>query len=130
MMSQRTIGYLLWFPMFDSLDVAHARRRTQVIHDRVRLIESLRCEDMLIGNAFVLIRRRRPVAVKPDVMFPRDFAQSLIIRHCRSTSFKFGSTPHPPPLLFPKNERRPLLPAQAEIVAPFSVRLSPPRGED
>src|SRR5438046_2898234 len=107
MTSHRTICYLLWFPMFDSLDVAHARRRTQVIHDRVRLIESLRCEDMLIGNAFVLIRPRRPVAVKPDVMFPRDFAQSLIIRHCRSTSFKFGSTPHPPSPLPQEREATP-----------------------
>src|SRR4029077_6898780 len=26
-------------------------------------------------------RRRRSITVKPDVMFPRNFAQSLIIRH-------------------------------------------------
>src|SRR5260370_27201725 len=81
MMSQRTVSHFFRCPILDQLDIAHARGRTQMIHDRVRLIESLRCEDVLIGNAFVLIRRRRPVAVKPDVMLPRNFAQSLIIRH-------------------------------------------------
>src|SRR5205814_8167458 len=87
MMSQRTVRHLLWLPMFDQLDVAHASRRTQVIDDRIGLIKSLRREDVLIGNAFILIGRRRPVAVKPDVMFPRDFAQSLIVRHSRSSFY-------------------------------------------
>src|SRR5438094_1692610 len=44
---------------------------------------------MLIGDAFVLIRRRRSVAVEPDVMFPRDVSQFLVIRHCRLLLLKF-----------------------------------------
>src|SRR6266487_3765171 len=87
MMSQRTIGYFFRFPMLDQLDIAHPSRRAQVIHDRVRLIESLRGEHVLIGDAFVLIARRRSVAMEPDVMFPWDVSQSLIIRHCRILPF-------------------------------------------
>src|SRR4029453_3647243 len=82
MMSQRTISHFFWFPMFDQLDVAHASRRTQVIHDRVRLIKPLRSENALRSDAFVLMGGRRSGAMEPDVMFPRDFSQSLIIRHC------------------------------------------------
>src|SRR4030095_9157492 len=82
MMSQRTISHFFWFPMFDQLNVAHTSRRPQVIHDRVRLIESLRSEDVLISDDFVLKGWRRSVAMEPDVMFPRNFSQSLIMRHC------------------------------------------------
>src|SRR6266540_6079472 len=82
-MSQRTVRNLFWFPLFDQLDIAHARGRTQVIHDRVRLVETLRGENVLVGDALVLIGRPLPVAMKPDVMFPRDFSQSLVIRHYR-----------------------------------------------
>src|SRR5258705_6109786 len=87
MMPQRTIGHLLWFSMFNYLNVAYPSGRAQMIHDRVRLIESLRGENVLIGDAFVLIARRRSVAMEPDVMFPRDVSQSLVIRHCRSFPF-------------------------------------------
>src|SRR6266508_2922242 len=80
MMSQRTVRDLFWFPMFDQLDIAHARGRTQVIHDRVRFIETLRGKNVLVGDAFVLIGRPLPVTVKPDVMFPRDFSQSFVSR--------------------------------------------------
>src|SRR2546426_3679005 len=86
MMPQRTVRDLFWFPLFDQLDIAHARGRTQVIHDRVRLVETLRGENVLVGDALVLIGRPLPVAVKPDVMFPRDFSQSLVIRHYRLLS--------------------------------------------
>src|SRR5947199_5235769 len=83
MMSQGTIGYFFWFPMFDQLNIAHSCGRPQMIHDRVRLIESLRRKNVLVGDALVLVARRRSVAMEPDVMFPRDFYQFLIIRHCR-----------------------------------------------
>src|SRR5439155_26988884 len=78
-----TVGELFWFPLFDQLIIAHTRGRTQVIHDRVRLVETLRGENVLVGDALVLIGRPLPVAMKPDVMFPRDFSQSLVIRHYR-----------------------------------------------
>src|SRR6266511_340564 len=93
MMSQRTVRDLFWFPMFDQLDIAHARGRTQVIHDRVRFIETLRGKNVLVGDAFVLIGRPLPVTVKPDVMFPRDFSQSLVIRHYRLLSLLCHSEP-------------------------------------
>src|SRR4030095_16884458 len=80
-MSQRTISHFFWFPMFDQLDVAHTGGRPQVVHDRVRLIESLRSENVLISDAFVLKGRRRSVAMEPNVMFPRNFSQSSIIQH-------------------------------------------------
>ena len=67
--------------MFDQLDIAHARGRPQVIHDRVRLIESFRGEDVFVGDAFVLVGRRRAVAMKPDVMLLRNLTELLIIRH-------------------------------------------------
>src|SRR5207248_9025274 len=87
MMSQGTIGYFFWFPMFDQLNIAHSCGRPQMIHDRVRLIESLRRKNVLVGDALVLVARRRSVAMEPDVMFPWDFSQFLIIRHCRILPF-------------------------------------------
>src|SRR6266540_371753 len=87
MMSQWTIGCFFWLPMFDQLNIAHSRRRPQVIHDRICLIESLRRENVLVGDAFVLVARPRSVAMEPDVMFPRYFSQFLIIRHCRLLPF-------------------------------------------
>src|SRR6266446_6547808 len=81
MMAQRAVRDFFRLPMFDQLNLADARRRTQVIHNRIRLVESLRREDMLVSDAFVFISRRRAVAMKPDVMFSRNFAKSLIVRH-------------------------------------------------
>src|SRR5437588_9544605 len=81
MMAQRTVRDFFGRPMFDQLNLADARRRPQMIHDRISLIESLRRKDMLVSDAFVLISRRSAVAVKPDVMFSRNFAKSLIVRH-------------------------------------------------
>src|SRR4030095_8416253 len=81
MMAQRAVGSPFRRPMFDQLNLANARRRPQVIHDRISFVESLRREDMLVSDAFVFISRRCTVAVKPDVMFPWNFAKSLIVRH-------------------------------------------------
>src|SRR6266567_7495595 len=81
MMAQRAVGNLFRRPMFDQLNLADARRRTQVIHDRIGFVESLRRKDMLVSDAFVFISRRCAVAMKPDVMFSRNFAKSLIVRH-------------------------------------------------
>src|SRR5947208_253197 len=81
MMAQRAVRDFFRLPMFDQLNVANACRRTQVIHDRIGLVESLRREDMFVGDAFVFISRRRAVAMKPDVMFSRNFAKFLIVRH-------------------------------------------------
>src|SRR5207302_9434781 len=81
MMSQRTISTFFWRPMFDQLDVPHTGGRPEVIHDRISFIKSLGGEDVLIGDAFVLIGRRRAVAMKPDVMLLRNLTELLIIRH-------------------------------------------------
>src|SRR6266540_1442831 len=86
-MSQRTVRNLFWFPMFDYLDIAHARRRTQVIHDRVRLVETLRGENVFVRDAFVFVSRPLAVAMKPDVMLPRKLTKFLIIWHCRYSLF-------------------------------------------
>src|SRR5438876_12448647 len=83
MMPQRTVSHFFRFPILDQLDVAYTRGRAQMIHDRVRLIETLRGKNVLVRDAFVLISRRRAVAVKPDVMLPRYFPEFLVIRHCR-----------------------------------------------
>src|SRR5882757_4511492 len=40
---------------------------------------------MLVSDAFVLERRRRTVAMKPDVMLPRHLAKFLVVRHCWSS---------------------------------------------
>ena len=81
MMTQRTIGDFLRLPMFDHLDVAHARRWPEVIHNRVSFVEPLRREDMFVGDAFVFVGGRRAVAMKPDVMLSRNLTQSLIMWH-------------------------------------------------
>src|SRR5437762_11028553 len=81
MMAERAVCDFFRRPMFDQLNLADACRRTQVIHDRISFVESLRREDMFVGDAFVFISRCGAVAVKPDVMFSRNFAKSLIVRH-------------------------------------------------
>src|SRR5438093_5661390 len=75
--------------MFDQLNVAHASRRTEVIHDRIGFVESLRSEDVLVGDAFAFVSRHSTVAMEPDVMFSRNFAKFLIVRHYRSLLYKF-----------------------------------------
>src|SRR5438094_553897 len=54
-----------------------------MIHDRVRFIEAFRGNDMLVSNPLILKSRPLTIATKPDVMLPRDFSQSLVIRHSR-----------------------------------------------
>src|SRR6266536_312347 len=81
MMTQRTVGDFFRLPMLDQLDIAHTRGRAQVIHDRVGFVESLRGEDMFVGNAFVFVGWGGAVTMKPDVMFPRNLSEFLIIRH-------------------------------------------------
>src|SRR6266436_5963980 len=83
MMPQRTVSHFLRFPILDQLDVAHTGGRPQVIHDRVRLIETLCRKHVLVRDAFVFVSRPLPIPMKPDVMLPRDFSQSLVIRHSR-----------------------------------------------
>src|SRR5438067_13853957 len=81
MMTQRTVGRFFQLLAFQELDVAHPRRRPQVIHDRVSFVESLGRNDVFVSDAFVLERWRRAVAVKPNVMFPRHLTELLIKRH-------------------------------------------------
>src|SRR5882724_11838707 len=131
MMPQRTVSHFLRFPILDQLDVAHARGRTQVIHDRVRLIETLCGEHVLISDAFVFVSRPLPIPMKPDVVLPRDFSQSLVIRHSRILLlFARGkrSTPHPPPLLFVE-ERRPTRAHSRLITMLLRAIASPLEGE-
>ncbi len=98
-MAQRAVGNLFRFPMFDQLNVANACRWTQVIHDRISLVESLRREDMFISDAFVFISRRRAVAMKPDMMFSRNFAKFLIVRHFDPPFTNFPVLPVLAPML-------------------------------
>src|SRR6266496_4620955 len=99
MVTQRAVGNLFRFPMFYQLNVADACRRTQVIHDRIGLVESLCREDVFVGDTFVFIGRRGAIAMKPDVMFSRNFAKSLIVRHYRSSFTNFLGLPVLAPML-------------------------------
>src|ERR1700730_13726970 len=80
-MAQRTVSNFFRLPMFDQLDVAHARGRAQVIHDRISLIESLCREDVLVSDAFVFVTRSGAIAMKPDMMLSRNLTELVIIRH-------------------------------------------------
>src|SRR6266496_1431350 len=88
MMSQRTISHFFWFPMFDQLNVAHTGGRPQVVHDRVRLIESLRSEDVLISDAFVL-KGRRPTVSMHSALHRYDQRDRVT---CRSKSKESAET--------------------------------------
>src|SRR5438552_14550978 len=99
MMAQRAVRDFFRLPMFDQLNLANACRRTQVIHDRIGLVESLRGEDMLVSDAFVFISRRCTVAMKPDVMFSRNFAKFLIVRHFDFSFTNFLGLPVLAPML-------------------------------
>ena len=81
MMTQRTVRHLFRLPIFDQLNIAHPRRRPEVIDDRIGFIESFRGEDVFVGDAFVLIGWPPTVAMKPDVMLLRHLPELLIIRH-------------------------------------------------
>src|SRR5438093_13458799 len=77
-MTQRTVRRFLQLLAFEELYAAHSCGRTQVIHDRVGFVESLRRDDMLVSDAFVLVGGRRAVALKPDVMLSWNLTESLI----------------------------------------------------
>src|SRR5438552_8838717 len=81
MVTQRTVGHVVQLCEFQQLHAADAGRRPQVIHDRIGFVESFRRNDVLVGDAFVLVGWCRAVAMKPDVMLPRNFAKFLIKRH-------------------------------------------------
>src|SRR6266567_5311075 len=80
-MTQRTVRRLLQLFTFEEFDAPHTCGRTQVIHDRVGFVESFSRDDMLVSDALVLVGRRRAVAMKPDVMLPRNLTESLIKWH-------------------------------------------------
>src|SRR5438046_10130814 len=80
-MTQRTVGRFLQLLAFQELDAAYPRRRTQMIHDGIGFVESFRRNDVFVSDAFVLVGRRRAVAVKPDVMLSRNLTESLIKWH-------------------------------------------------
>jgi hypothetical protein len=81
-MAQRTVGCFLQLLAFQQVDAAHARRRTQMIHDRVGFVKSLRGDDVFVGDTFVFKCRRRAIAMKPNVMFSRNLAELMIKWHC------------------------------------------------
>src|SRR5437016_8858234 len=87
MMTQRAVGRFLQLLAFQKLDAAHTRRRPQVIHDREGFIETFRGDDVFVGDAFILERGRGAVAMKPNVMFPRNLSELVIKRHV-SSSYK------------------------------------------
>src|SRR5207248_4780366 len=64
-----------------SSDVCSSDLRTQMIHDGIGFVESLRRNDVFVGDAFVLVGRRCAVAMKPDVMLSRNLTESLIKWH-------------------------------------------------
>src|SRR5881398_3864414 len=80
-MTQRTVRRFLQLFTFQEFNAPHTRRRTQMIHDGIGFVESLRRNDVFVGDAFVLVGRRRAVAVKPDVMLSRNLTESLIKWH-------------------------------------------------
>src|SRR6266480_1088022 len=78
MMTQRAIACFLQLLAFQELDAAYPCRRTQMIHNGIGFVESLRCDDVFVGDAFVLKRWGRAVAVKPNMMFSRNLTELMI----------------------------------------------------
>ncbi len=74
MMTKRAVGDFLQLFAFQKFNAANARRRPQMIHNRVSFVETFRRDDVLVSDAFILVRRRGPVSMKPDVMLPRHLA--------------------------------------------------------
>src|SRR4030095_6250062 len=66
---------------FQKLHAAHTRGRPQMVHDRISFVESFRGDDVLVSDALVLECGRGAVAMKPNVMFPRNLTEFLIIWH-------------------------------------------------
>src|SRR4029077_4035184 len=80
-MTQRTVRRFLQLFTFQEFNAPHPRRRTQMIHDGIGFVKSLRRYDVFVGDAFVLVGRRCAVAMKPNVMFSWNLTKSLIKRH-------------------------------------------------
>src|SRR2546423_11021213 len=80
-MTQRTVCCFLQLFTFQEFNTPHTRRRTQMIHDGIGFVETFGGNDVLVGYAFVLVGGRGAVAMKPDVMLPRNLTKSLIKRH-------------------------------------------------
>src|SRR5438874_3385802 len=80
-MTQRTVRRFLQLLTFQKFNAPHTGGRTQMIHDGIGFVESLRRNDVFVGDAFVLVGRRRAVAMKPDVMLSRNLTESLIKWH-------------------------------------------------
>src|SRR2546423_1188438 len=80
-MTQRTVRRFLQFFTFQEFNAPHPSGRTQMIHDGIGFVESLRRNDVFVGDAFILVGRRCAVAMKPDVMFSRNLTESLIKWH-------------------------------------------------
>jgi hypothetical protein len=55
-----------------------------MINDGVSLVKTFRRDDVLVGDAFVLVGRPAAVAMEPDVMLLRDLAELLVVRHIDS----------------------------------------------
>src|SRR6266481_9620768 len=89
-MTQRTVRRFLQLFTFQEFNTPHTCRRTQMIHDGIGFVESLRRNDVFVGDAFVLVGRRRAVAMKPDVMLSRNLTESLIKWHV-FLSFRLSS---------------------------------------
>src|SRR5256884_3912748 len=80
-MTQRTVRRFLQLFTFQEFNTPHTSGRAQMIHDGIGFVESLRRNDVFVGDAFVLVGRRRAVAMKPDVMLSRNLTESLIKWH-------------------------------------------------
>src|SRR6267154_2130247 len=80
-MTQRTVRRFLQLFTFQEFNAPHTSGRTQMIHDGIGFVESLRRNDVFVGDAFVLVGRRGAVAMKPDVMLSWNLTKSLIKRH-------------------------------------------------
>src|SRR5437868_639974 len=101
-MTQRTVRRFLQLFTFQEFNAPHTRRRTQMIHDGIGLVESLRRNDVFVSDTFVLVSRSSAVAMKPDVMLPRNFAELLIEWH----KFGYGLFVERSKLEFPSSRSR------------------------
>src|SRR5437660_1413725 len=116
-MTQRTVRRFLQLFTFQEFNAPYTSGRTQMIHDGIGFVESLRRNDVFVGDAFVLVGRRGAVAMKPDMMFPRNLTKSLIKRHVDFTSLQIAS----PLLLFLERFEQRFEIAFAETLRPFAL---------
>src|SRR5262249_18404985 len=92
MMSQGAIRNLLQLFAFEQLDTSHPGGRANVIHDRERLVESFRRDNVFVGDSLVFVTPiGGTIAMKPDVVFARDLSESLILWHLANSSLQIAS---------------------------------------